>query len=404
MERPIPGASPLRDLTILAVLFFAAFVAFYLYTLSWTGPIPRDGSTLVVGRDFLNFWMYGRTALTEDPSRFYDPQLYNAALRAMLGDGYPGQNWSYPPSVMLIAAPFGRLGYLPALILWLALGMALLIAVARRQLDDPRALLALVLSPAAVFAIVSGQSTLLTTAAMIAALAWLDSRPLVAGVLIGLLSLKPQVGIFFPVLLVAAGQWRTFAVAAATTAAIAAATAAVFGPQVWIDFVTKGIPTQNFVLADPRMIAAPFMPTIFMNLHAAGAGYAAAMLVQAMFAVLAAAAIFWAWRFRRNADPALLMALFFACSVFGVPYLLLYDTLPIGFAAIVLMAARNPDAAGRRLAMLAYWLPVFQMALGAFYIPGPALIAPAFAVYLLLQLKGRESWLPHIAPRPAAKR
>jgi hypothetical protein len=58
--------------------FVVLTAALYAWMISWAGPFPRDGSTLVVGRDFLNFWMYGRAAWTPDPSRFYDPLLYRA--------------------------------------------------------------------------------------------------------------------------------------------------------------------------------------------------------------------------------------------------------------------------------------------------------------------------------------
>jgi hypothetical protein len=53
-----------------------------------------------------------------DPGRFYDLAAYHQALRDLLGMDLGGQNWSYPPSVMLLAAPFGQLNYLAALGCW----------------------------------------------------------------------------------------------------------------------------------------------------------------------------------------------------------------------------------------------------------------------------------------------
>jgi Glycosyltransferase family 87 len=225
--------------------FVVLTAALYAWMISWTGPFPRDGSTLVVGRDFLNFWMYGRAAWTPDPSRFYDPLLYRDALAALLGAGYPGQNWSYPPSVMLAASLFGRLPYLAALLCWTALGLALFLWVVRRYAGDRRLLAAIALSPAAVFCVISGQSSLVTAAMLLTIFACLDRKPMLAGILLGLLTLKPQLGLLFPVMLAASGRWRVFLVASATALLIAAVTAALFGPQVWLDFVQKGIPVQN---------------------------------------------------------------------------------------------------------------------------------------------------------------
>jgi hypothetical protein len=234
---------------------------------------------------------------------------------------------------------------------------------------------------------ISGQSSLLTAAILIAIFTCLDTRPLIAGILIGCLSLKPQLGLLFPVLLVASGRWRTFTAAAATTIVIGGATAILFGPQVWIDFVQKGLPVQTEFMADGRLLLAPFMPTFYMNLRTAGLGHAPAMALQACVAALAIAAVFWACRFRKSADPQLLAALFLAGSVAAVPYLLVYDLLPLTCFTLFLLATGKLDAAGRRLAQLVYWLPLIQLVLGTLHVPGPALIAPAFAVYLLMRLR-----------------
>ena len=67
--------------------------------------------------------------------------------------------------------------------------------------------------------------------------------------------------------------------------------------------------------------------------------------------------------------------------------MLSYDTLALTFAALLLLAAGSLDHAGRRLVQLVYFLPLLQIGLGNLHIPGPALIAPAFAVYALMRLR-----------------
>jgi hypothetical protein len=379
-----------KTFAILGGFFFVAATAAYLYSIDWRTAYPRDGSTLLIGRDFLNFWMYGRAAALPDPGRWYDAVAYQRELAALLG-AYPGQNWSYPPSVMLIAAPFGRLGYFPALLVWTLLGLAILLPVAARQLADRRALIALMVSPAAAFCLISGQSSLITTAMLIGIFASLERRPLLAGVLLGLLTLKPQLGILFPVMLIASGRWRVIGYAAITALAIAALTAALFGTQVWTDFFTQGLAAQNRVLNDPAGIATPFHPTIFMNLRGIGLRYDLAMAAQAAFAIAAAAAVAWAYRRRADADPRLLFALFVSCTIAALPYLLVYDTLPMTFAVLALLAAGQLDNRGCWMARLVYWLPLLQIGLGTLHIPGTALIVPAFAVYVLMQLKNARA-------------
>ena len=382
----VPDRDLARAFAILGAFFLVATAGLYLYRLDWRLPFPRDGSTIVVGRDFLNFWMYGRAAAWPNPAGWYDAAAYQGTLATLLGTNYPGQNWSYPPSVMLIAAPFGLLSYLHALALWTALGLAGFVILARRHFADPRLLAAIVFSPAAVFCLISGQSSLVTAAILIGIFTWLDRRPLLAGLLIGLLTIKPQLGLLFPVMLIASERWRVFFAAVATALVLFAISAALFGPQAWIDFVEKGLPTQNLVLADPEGIATPYYPTLFMNLRGIGASYAVAMATQLCFSLAAIAAVAWAFRTRRDADPVWLMALFFACAIAAVPYLLAYDTLALCFAVLMLLEAGKLDARGRVLARFVYWLPLLQIGLGNLHIPGPALIAPAFALYAVMRL------------------
>src|SRR5262249_38240402 len=60
--------------------------------------------------------------------------------------------------------------------------------------------------------------------------------PVLAGVCLGLLSYKPQYGLLFPIVLVAAGQWRTFVSAAAVAAGLAFVSWLQFGTASWQAF------------------------------------------------------------------------------------------------------------------------------------------------------------------------
>jgi hypothetical protein len=110
--------------------------------------------------------------------------------------------------------------------------------------------------------------------------------------------------------------------------------------------------------------------------------------------LLAAGAVFWGFRFRSDADPRLLFALFAACAVAATPYFLIYDTLPMVVAALLLLAAPRLDSWGRLLARLVYWLPLLQIGFGKFHIPGPALIAPAFAFIVAREIQRQYAMEP----------
>ena len=77
----------LRALLLLGGALFALSLVTYLFTTHWVSPFPRDKATLVLGRDFLNLWMYGRAIFDGDPARFYDVATYNDELDRLLGPG-----------------------------------------------------------------------------------------------------------------------------------------------------------------------------------------------------------------------------------------------------------------------------------------------------------------------------
>ena len=372
-------------LLLMAALSFGLTFLGYLLTLKAASPIPKDGTGMLVGRDFVNFWMYGRAAFSLDPGRFYDWPTYVGELISMFGED-TGQSWSYPPSIMLIAAPFGLMPYMVAYLLWTALATGAFVAVVRREFADRRYVWLAVLSPAATFCFLSGQNALLTSAVIIAIFSLLDTRPVLAGILIGCLSLKPQLAIMFPFLLLVTRRWQVFMSAALTTLALAALTALVFGPGVWVKYVTLGLPIQNSVLTDVQMQGAPFMPTIFMNARQAGLDYAHALALQSLFSVAAVATLCWIFWKHREADKTLLFALFTACTICGSPYLLSYDLMPLTCAILMLMARGLMDVAGRKLAFFAYWLTTIQLTLGSVHIPGPALLVPIFAGWLACRI------------------
>src|SRR6516164_409297 len=145
----------LGECALLGVISFVAVAIVYIHNSKFASPISGNGISLVVGRDFLDFWMYGRAAHMAQPWRWYDITAYNHALSSLLGTAYLGRIWSYPPSVMLVAAPFGLIGFLPALLLWTICGLLILAVVIMRRTGEPFALIAVLASPAAFFCLIA---------------------------------------------------------------------------------------------------------------------------------------------------------------------------------------------------------------------------------------------------------
>ncbi|MEO5612861.1 MAG: glycosyltransferase family 87 protein [Sphingomicrobium sp.] len=372
----------LRLLSWAAVILFVAYGAVYVAGLDFAHAIPRDGKLHVVGRDFLNFWMYGRAASEPNPGRYYDLATYFAATDAITGPGYPQQLWSYPPTLMLLAAPFGLMAYLPALALWTAIGVAAFILGLRLWTKDPRYLVPLLLSPAAIFGLVSGQMALVATAAMLAVLRWRKTRPLVAGVILGLLTIKPQLGLFFPIMLLATRSWRVIGAATVTAISLAALTALAWGSDVWLAYLTHGIANQTQILTDSENLSELHMATLFINARSAGLSIGAAGAVQAVVSLVAVVLVWITFSRCPPADDRRANAIFLACAAYGTPYMMSYDTLPLVVAMVLLMPI---GTAGRLLTLLAWGLQPLQFAFGLFHLPGPALVPIVIALYLVKQ-------------------
>ena len=404
-----PATAPAwRDIALKGVLASAIMLILYLAFLDLQWPFPRDTVGYVLGRDFLNFWTMGREAWSDDPGRFYNMADYVAFLHNLLGSDYPYQQWSYPPSVMVPAAPFGLLPYLPAYFLWTALGIAaclLAVRTACKQAwtSDPKtAALAVALAPAALVCLVSGQNSFFTAAIFIAVFRWWDSRPVAAGILIGLLTLKPQLGLLFPVLLLVSRRWTVMAAAAATALVLAGLTAGLFGPEIWLRYFTIGVTAQEGVLDDPSPIIMGLMPTIFMDIRLLGGTPALAYAVQVVAGLGAAAMVAWAYWRRR--DPVLSYALFLTASLLATPYLMSYDMVVFGWVLLATGASLGASRGGRLALTGIYWLPLVALPLGVSGIPGAALVPVVFIVIVTLRLRAADGARPETIPAagPAA--
>ena len=102
------------------------------------------------------------------------------------------------------------------------------------SLDRWRLLPFAAFNPAVVANFLAGQSGFLSAGLMLGAARLLTKHPVVAGVLFGLLTYKPQLGLMVPVALLAARQWICIVSAALTLVLIIASTSWWFGIEAWV--------------------------------------------------------------------------------------------------------------------------------------------------------------------------
>lgn len=366
---------------IVAGLAFGLVVEFG-YLVFATRP-PRDVLGYMIGRDFVNAWMAGRAALEGQLAAYFDPAVYNAALERAFGP-LPEHNWSYPPHIALFVWPLALLPYLPAYALWCLTGFAALAAAGFAAGLRGAGLLLLLTAPAVALNLLTGQNGFFTAALLTAGLTLLDRRPLLAGVAVGLLSVKPQLGLLMPLLLALTGRWRVVAAAGATVLALAAATGAVHGVDVWTRYVSVALPVQREVLQRADGIMLAMMPTPFVNMRIAGLSLEAAWTVQGVVSAGAAAAV--AWTFAERRDPVLSLALFVTASFLATPYAFAYDMVVFGGVIALLTAREDHTPLDQALAVAVWALPAGALLVGIAGIPGSSLVLLAFAARLLQRL------------------
>jgi hypothetical protein len=315
------GFSRANAAVLLAAM--AAINLLYAAVLVWTAyASPAAGQSRPIP-DFVAFWAAGRMTLDGDPGGAYDWARHRAVEVAGLGFDFTGlMPWHYPPPFQLAVTPFASLPVWTAMALWVGLSGALYLYTCWRILPGWVTVAgALAAAPTAMI-IVNGQTGFLLAGLLGLALLGLDRRPLRAGVLLGLLAIKPHLVAAIPLPLFAAGRWRVIAAGAATVAAMVLASLALLGPGSWSAFIhSVRYSGEVFQGAHGRFImyASPYGAA-----RLAGAGFPTALALQAGVALATLAALVAAFR-----SPALAPALKAALICFGTaaiaPRILNYD-------------------------------------------------------------------------------
>jgi len=289
-----------------------------------------------VGGDFVDPYAASIAALEGAPASVYD--LHRQHLReAVVTDGKDTGvlGFHYPPTFLLLVLPLAMLPYVASWVVFEAVTLCCYLTVIRRIAPVNAGLWLALTFPAVIINLMCGQNGFLTTALIGGGLLLLDRRPLLAGLLFGLMAYKPQFAVLIPVALIVARRWRALTATAITAIVFAAVSLVVFGAPVWWAFIGSTAFTRRVVL-EQGAINFTTLQSIFGAVRMWGAGVAAAYIFQGVVALYAAAAVIWIWR---NDLPFALKAAALAVgSVMVSPYVLQYDlvllALPIAWLAM----------------------------------------------------------------------
>ena len=212
---------------------------------------------------------------------------------------------------------------------------------------------------------------------------------MLAGVLFGILTIKPQLGLLLPLVLMASGRWRTIVAAVATTAALVAATSWLYGADIWMAYLRNVVPVQHFLQEHGNGMLFLQIPSTFYAVRLVGLPVSLAWVLQAIVSAVAVAAVIWT--FRRRRDPVLSMALLVAAIFLVTPYSLNYDMVVLGWVLALLRQRQGNEPIDHYLIIAVWTLPLTMMLAGLIHIPLAMPVLAAFATRLVWQLARREA-------------
>ncbi|KML52157.1 hypothetical protein VL15_24890 [Burkholderia cepacia] len=365
----------------------------FVSLLVWNGILSTDPGTFRPGSGYMVFWSASHLMLHGSSWQAYDVPTFSRVLAGLFPTTgrYAFLPWLYPPSYLLVVAPFALLPYAISYPLFIALGIVLLGVAAWRVSGlaaTPGATrvgwLALLACPGVFVTATYGQNAMLTAACAALAVYFVDRRPMLAGFLIGLLSVKPQLALLFPFVLIAARAWRAFAWAAAFAVAFTALGVATGGIESVRLFLQNAGALRSLIIEH----GVPFWfasPTPFAAFRLAGLSPALAYAGQAGIAAISIAAACFVWH--RNRDVRLRGAVLVIATLAVNPYVWHYELswLCIPIACMIAIGSQNGWLRGEQSVVAAMWaLPLYEFLNPWMKLPqiGPAVTSVALLMLL----------------------
>ena len=367
-----------QALLIVAWIVNAALLVWFVqYALSYfesaDGLFNEDGR--LTGGDFAVFWTSAVFTAQGQLFDLYNPVVFRALMADLFSHEMPNYAWVHPPQMLFFILPFGQSSYLPALAAWSVLTLGAYLLATQK--------LSLLCAPSTLFNLHIGQTGFLLGAMYYSALRILERKPIVAGVCIGLIAVKPHLGILIPVALLAARAWLTILSAALTIGTLVLMSGLIFDWEAWRLWLFQAMPQQADFF--DQYVSNYLTLSAFSGARALGLSTWVAWLTQALLTLLGLAATWWAFsRLRRGEIPAMeAYSVLLLSTTIATPYIYIYDLTLISPVALHALAswrqrAKSLADTGELFVWLLIWtLPFIVLRLNNAGLPIGSLIVLA---------------------------
>jgi len=349
---------PKAPAIVLAVVLWALVIG-----VGAIGASVRGVSASKVATDFVHFYTLGYLARSHQVSTLHD----SAALRQAHIDLVPSSAPNvyppvYPPQVALLFAPFSAMSYEHALLLWNALTAALyalIVWTAWKAVSDRLPNGVMVFTAAAAFPplwslLLMGQNTIIILAALWVGWCALErKRPLLAGMALGLLAMKPQFGIALAVVVLAGREWSMLAGALVSVGVQVSAVWLTLGWEAFEGFAgTVATTFGHYQVLESK----PFMNHSLRSLTQ----LAPAWIANPLWIVLAVTVLWYTARvWRTSATTHVRLGVVIFASGLVNPHFQLYDVTILALPLLWLGAFMQEPPRHERSAW--YWKAVFWL-------------------------------------------
>jgi alpha-1,2-mannosyltransferase len=389
-----------RIVVLGGILLAVQTLGFVLLTAASYGlivPLAKPLST-----DFVSFYAAGSLAAAGLPELAYDRAAHYEAEQRETENGITYQYFFYPPVFLLLCRALAQMPYLDAYFAFEAATLGLYLITMRGILKDPWSgwLIPVLAFPAVFWTLGYGQNAFLTAALFGGATLLLDTRPIAAGLLFGMLCYKPHFGLLVPVALAAGRRWTAFAATAASVAGWIGVSVALFGWETWHAYWAAFLGPG--ALSDYEL--EHFNPAGFISLFSASrlAGVPPPVAHSVQLAGTMAAAVLVGWIWWRNCSLPVRSAALTAGTLIAIPFAVLYDLMLATIAVAWLVRAGRQQGFLRYdepIIAAIYMIPLLALHVGiALHIPLGPLPALTLATLCAIRASREASLAVHSAP------
>ncbi|MEI6729933.1 MAG: glycosyltransferase family 87 protein, partial [Pseudomonadota bacterium] len=366
----------LLKVIVVLLLLVGFYTCFQAYAKAKSG---EDGYKVMA--DFPMFYKAGKDAVSRDITQIYDVDF--AAEVAALPDGNKSNKnflpFLYPPQSLIFIASLGFFNYYIAFGIWFILPLVLLAAVLRSAYV--KQIFAGVISLPIVWAVyfsfvlnafLAGQNGMIWAALIICVLAMRKQKPIVAGILLSLFSIKPQLGVFIPLLLLFERNFKVLVIAALSFLIMSGVATAIWGVDIWSLYYQEAgifLKIQKRAFEYIMVSSSPYMA--FRMLPAT---YEYSAILQSLLSLAVVAIFFKMLRFCKSEENIILLVSFSALLFSSYSYI--YDDIILALPCLIilkkLLACEHEDelSSYMRLAfILTSFIPVIAIKLHHDYIP-----------------------------------